>query len=190
MKSLKLLAVLLIGASALALSASPARAVDIISDYLHVFNAGGTLVGSATSIESEPADVLREVDTDLSDPAQIGNYILIYDGRGVLSDIVGVEDNAGHAEFAYVSDPLTLANWIGAGHRFDGKEINPGTYFETLANGGIFDISFFLNPNGGAKGGTASFFSDVPDTGSAVALLGIALAGIEGVRRMIRARKA
>jgi hypothetical protein len=189
MKSLKLLAVLLIGASALALSASPARAVDVISDYLHVFNAGGTLVGSATSIETEPADVLREVDTDLSDPAQIGNYILVFEADGVtLSDIVGVEDNAGHAEFAYVSDPLTLANWIGAGHRFDGKQI--GTFVETLANGGVFDISFLINPKGGAAGGTASFFSDVPDTGSAVALLGIALAGIEGARRMIRTRKA
>ena len=30
----------------------------------------------------------------------------------------------------------------------------------------------------------------IPDSGSAVALLGIALAGIEGVRRMVRARKA
>src|SRR5438477_416879 len=32
--------------------------------------------------------------------------------------------------------------------------------------------------------------SSVPDSGSAVALLGIALAGIEGVRRAFRARRA
>jgi hypothetical protein len=35
-----------------------------------------------------------------------------------------------------------------------------------------------------------SFHQSVPDGGSAVALLGIALAGIEGVRRLIGARKA
>ena len=37
---------------------------------------------------------------------------------------------------------------------------------------------------------SSSVTSVVPDGGSAVALLGIALAGIEGARRMIRARKA
>ena len=35
-----------------------------------------------------------------------------------------------------------------------------------------------------------SFHQTVPDGGSAVALLGIALAGIEGVRRLVRTRKA
>jgi hypothetical protein len=35
-----------------------------------------------------------------------------------------------------------------------------------------------------------SFHQQVPDGGSAVALLGIALAGIEGVRRLVRTRKA
>jgi hypothetical protein len=41
--------------------------------------------------------------------------------------------------------------------------------------------------------GTLSFTNTTaatPDGGSAVALLGIALAGMEGVRRVIRARKA
>ena len=37
---------------------------------------------------------------------------------------------------------------------------------------------------------SSSVTSVVPDGGSAVALLGIALAGIEGARRMLRARKA
>jgi hypothetical protein len=51
--------------------------------------------------------------------------------------------------------------------------------------------SWVLTANQG--GGTFSFSSSngaIPDGGTTVALLGIALAGIEGVRRMFRARKA
>lgn len=51
--------------------------------------------------------------------------------------------------------------------------------------------SWVMTANQG--GGTFSFSSSnqaIPDGGTTVALLGIALAGIEGVRRMFRARKA
>ena len=194
MKSLKLLAVL-IGAAAIALSASPARAALIVSDSLTVTNSAGLIVGQAVSSEPEAANTIREVDTNLADPGQIGDYYLVFEPDGTtLSDIVGIEhglnaNGTAHAVFAYVSSPFTLADWVGSGKAFDGKQL--GSFVETTS-GGTFDISNLINPKGGAKGGTASFFSDgnVPDGGSAVALLGIALAGIEATRRMIRARKA
>ena len=51
-----------------------------------------------------------------------------------------------------------------------------------------FDRDIGGTPSSGR--GSVSAPNVVPDSGSAVALLGIALTGIEGVRRMIRARKA
>ena len=52
-------------------------------------------------------------------------------------------------------------------------------YFITAATGGVVSVSIVAQ----------SFHQTVPDGGSAVALLGIALAGIEGARRIFRARK-
>ena len=202
MKTLKLLT---IAGGAFVLSALSAHAVVTAaqfrasvpagaSDMMAVYNSAGAVVGSATSFEPESPDTVREVNTNLANPTQIGNYYLVYEPDGVtLSDIVGVAHEttfgAPHAVFAYVSGPLNIANWVGAGKAFDGVLL--GTFIEGT-DGIVVDLTSLINPSGGAKGGNAYFFSDgnVPDGGSAVALLGIALTGIEAGRRLIRARKA
>jgi hypothetical protein len=77
--------------------------------------------------------------------------------------------------------------------------LQPGDDTLTLKGTGTLHITNF-DPTPGTwvftanqKNDTFSFSSSngtVPDSGSAVALLGIALAGIEGVRRALRARRA
>jgi VPDSG-CTERM motif len=69
----------------------------------------------------------------------------------------------------------------GPGSTFDPT---PGTWSFTISNstGGPHDNFAFTFAN--------SQTAVAPDSGSAVALLGIALAGIEGVRRALRARRS
>jgi VPDSG-CTERM motif len=66
-----------------------------------------------------------------------------------------------------------------------------GSPYDTTTATWSFTIS---NPDGGPHSNFAFTFANsqttTPDGGSAVALLGIALAGIEGMRRMLRARKS
>jgi hypothetical protein len=55
---------------------------------------------------------------------------------------------------------------------------------------GTYNMSFNVSGATFTWNGTSATTPTVPDSGSAVALLGIALAGIEGVRRALRARRA
>lgn len=66
----------------------------------------------------------------------------------------------------------------GTGTANKGTDSSPAVW-SIQGNGSKFVFKF-----------SSSTTTAVPDGGSAVALLGIALAGIEGARRMIRARKA
>jgi len=78
--------------------------------------------------------------------------------------------------------------------------LQPGDDTLTLKGTGTLHITNFTDTVGSwvftanQAGDTFSFSSSnaaaVPDSGSAVALLGIALAGIEGVRRALRAHRA
>ncbi len=65
-----------------------------------------------------------------------------------------------------------------------------GTAFIDGGSGSAATWSLESTSGGGFKFTATSSTSTIPDSGSAVTLLGIALAGIEGARRMIRARKA
>lgn len=178
----------LVGTGALALALPTAVVATPVSDSLVVFNATGDLVGSATQIEdgTEHVNTLREVNTDLSNPALLGHYILMLDPDGSASDVVGV-GNAGtllapHAVFMFVSSPLDSAALVLAGFTMlDRVVIENGLASTTV------DLSSYLNPTGGAKGGTASFTSDgdVPDAGTTMALLGMALAGLGFARRKL-----
>jgi hypothetical protein len=104
------------------------------------------------------------------------------------------------------SGPLTLWSLVfgGATYSFDLNVLTsvsqPGDDTLTLRGTGILMISGgTYDPTPGAwlmtanqGGGTFSFSSStsaVPDGGTTVALLGIALAGIEGARRMFRAAR-
>lgn len=205
----------LIGAGTLALAPLPASAQRItalqffstidstMSDRLSVFEAGppgtpsGNIVGDDVTRENSIIHeaTLREVDHTLSNPALAGDYALIYDSAGHLSDIVGVDSGA---KFGYVSEieghPLNLADWVGAGKAFNGVKL---ATFTEAANGIIVDISALINPDVGGARNSAYFYSDgdtfggtppidqVPDGGLTVALLGFALVGVEGLRRKL-----
>jgi len=84
--------------------------------------------------------------------------------------------------FQPLSSPGTLvgATLIGTITNADGSVTIPAIY-----QTGFIDITA-----GAANVLLESATISTPDSGSAVALLGIALAGIEGVRRVLRARRA
>ena len=85
--------------------------------------------------------------------------------------------------FTTTPGTLTGATLIGTITNSDGSVTVPAG-----------DMTGFIDITAGAANvlleGATITTPNVPDGGSAVALLGIALAGIEGVRRVIRARKA
>jgi hypothetical protein len=99
--------------------------------------------------------------------------------------------------------PLWTFMSAGSTYSFDltvlSSRLQPGDNTLTLKGTGTLNITNF-DPTPGTWVFTANQASDtfsfsssngaVPDSGSAVALLGIALAGIEGVRRALRARRA
>ena len=111
------------GAAALVLAALPAAATTI-SDSLSVFDSNGNLIGFAASFEPEPANELTTIPNQhLGNQSLSGDYYLVFEPDGTLSDIVGLAHEGSNGFFAYVSDPLTLANWIGTGNAFDGIQL-------------------------------------------------------------------
>lgn len=70
-----------------------------------------------------------------------------------------------------------------------------GSFFITLTSADVLTLEMVISKPG--SNGRSSFtatgnksLTPLPDGGSAVALLGIAMAGIEGLRRLVRTRKA
>ena len=88
----------------------------------------------------------------------------------------------------FTFDLDTLSN----GHVQSGSMSFSGTGFAFIDGGDATSASWSLQ--GSAAGGfsfrLSSSTTAAPDGGSAAALLGIAFAGVEGVRRVLRARKA
>ena len=84
--------------------------------------------------------------------------------------------------FTHTSGTLNAATFIGSISGHDGSiTVPPG------------DQTGFIDITAGAANVLlegATITTSVPDGGSTIALLGVALGGIEGVRRMLRARKA
>jgi hypothetical protein len=89
-----------------------------------------------------------------------------------------------------MSQSNTFLNLLGSGTLFI---TGPGSPYDAAGTSGVWSFTI-SNPTGGPHDTFAFTFANsqtaVPDSGSAVALLGIALAGIEGVRRALRARKS
>ena len=81
-------------------------------------------------------------------------------------------------------------NLLGTGTLFI---TGPGSPYDAAGTSGAWSFTI-SNPTGTTHDTFAFTFANsqtaVPDSGSALALLGIALAGIEGVRRALRARRA
>jgi hypothetical protein len=119
----------------------------------------------------------------------------------VVTTLGGTQDQSVNwQETSYATDGLVnMVRFFQYGPASNGSEITvtsdhlPTGAFEPgyplVANGGTFTFPF-------ADASTAQFTDSadasesVPEGGSAVALLGIAFAGIEGARRMLRPRKA
>jgi hypothetical protein len=193
MKSLKLFLVSVISASAFVLIASPAKAV--LSDSLTMYEPGGAFVAGTSADENEPPGALYSFNHQHSNPAFIGQWIAILNPvTGQISDVVGVANQGGNV-FGFMSSDNLTPGQIAA---YFASPVPLETLTET-AGGITIDsrtdpfLSLFINPADLALGRYVIFQSDgdapVPDGGSAVALLGIALVGIEGVRRLFQARK-
>ena len=214
MKSLKVILISFVGAVALLVAVSPARAVFAPppppppSDIMQLFTASTAPLPTESAIATEAGELAKPTlgpaslffFDSFSNVAATGTYIAIADSPGgPISDVIGVTGVfAGvgiTSAFAFQSDAgetgLTPAQ-IAA----DGFFTQLGPTLVEGPNGIFLDsrtnafMASFIDFTKTGPGAFLTFFSDGPDSGSAVALLGIALAGIEGLRRRIGARKA
>jgi hypothetical protein len=209
MKTFQTISITLVGAVALIISASTTRADPSPSDQMFLYNNVGSLQESAVAFEAD--EIAKQAATGLplynfnsfASTTAVGNFIRIVDAEGVTSDVIGVIlvpsiNGLLVPNFAFLSGAneagLTDAQIVLAGFNLAGQQGAPlvedpltGIFLDSATNPIMLSfIDLTRDP-----GGRLTFFSDgVPDGGSAVALLGIALAGIEGLRRMIGARKA
>lgn len=176
------------------LAVSPAYAQGPESDHLQAFGSAGGQIGFVNAFEdTEGGTHLFSFDSNYSDPLQLGHWIAILDSaNGPISDVVGVASSdgtfaAGTNVFGFLSDGdgtgLTAAQ---IAHFFN--QANPDATFIEAGNGIFIDVSRYLNQaNSTSKGGSAFFFSDgAPDGGATVSLLGLALVGIQFLRRKFK----
>jgi VPDSG-CTERM motif len=118
-----------------------------------------------------------------------------YTGGGGPNSFLRVDETinagAGILGASHLSAPLDTSDFPGSEETIEGDNLfpigGPQPFLNVskdihLSVVGAGDVSLSLVEQ--------SFHQSVPDGGSAVALLGIALAGIEGVRRLVRTRKA
>jgi len=134
------------------------------------------------------------------DPSQFGKPLALreVDG-GPITDVVGVANGGGtrpNYTISFMSaGSLTKADdFLEMAHDYFGDDESKWTI--EVETGGTYPIDRFINRDfcHGCTGTFQSYTCEegaacprAPDGGSAVALLGIALAGIEGLRRKLRA---
>src|SRR5436190_8862755 len=96
----------LLGVVALVLVALPAQA-QVVSDTLSVFNPGGSVFISAPASEGSEATGISFVAAAF-DPAQFGNYTVLLEPDGTISDVFGIASVPGvGAGLALASDGAT-----------------------------------------------------------------------------------
>jgi hypothetical protein len=170
-----------------------------------------TTIGTATgfitaSVFSDPTNTFGA--GDLTFVYQISNNASSTDAliRGTATNFTGFMTDVGY----------TLTGGSIPGGAFVNGTVIPGTVDRLQPSGDTVGFNFLAAPIGpgmttvaliiqtnatrftsgnfsvidGGVATVAAFSPTLPDGGSAVALLGIALAGLEGVRRMFRARKS
>ncbi len=188
-----ILTLLVIGLVGCGLFSQQAQAVPITGGISlaggYTTNTGN--VNTATAFTSFPSVFVTSVS---------GSYTGV--GTGLGSPLVTMNPFT----FNPFNGPITpLWTFMSAGSTFSfdltalTSILQPGDDTLTLKGTGTLHITNFTD-TAGTWIFTANQFSDtfsfsssngaVPDSGSAVALLGIALAGIEGVRRALRARRS
>jgi VPDSG-CTERM motif len=188
-----ILTLLIIGLVSCGLFSQQAQAGPIVGGISlggsYATNTGN--VNTATSFTSFPSVVVFSVS---------GSYAGVPTG---LSSPVVTMTPFTFNPFSAPVIPLWTFMFSGSTYSFDltvlSSRLQPGDNTLTLKGTGLLHITNFTDTPGtwtftaNQAGDTFSFSSSnaaVPDSGSAVALLGIALAGIEGVRRALRARRA
>jgi hypothetical protein len=191
--------VVLAAGSALAATISTAG----LSDYLAGFNANGVQIKFSAAPVGVPEGGLNLfiVDDGFGNPAKAGQAYVLYEPTPpgsalVISDIVSVKQTFANGQptglwgIAYVSDngtPLSLTD-PGLLAAFGVTAFTVvGSATEDRNLGATIDVTPLVN-QANYSGATAQFFSDgdsVPDGGATVALLGLALAGVEGLRRRV-----
>ena len=190
-----ILTVLIIGLVSCGLFSQQAQAVPITGGISlagnYVTNTGN--LNTATAFTSFPAVFVMSVS---------GSYTGV--GTGVSSPSVTM-NGFSFNPFSSSVTPLWTFMSAGSTYSFDltvlSSTLQPGDNTLTLKGTGTLHITNFTDTAGtwvftaNQLSDTFSFSSSngavgAPDSGSAVALLGIALAGIEGVRRALRARRA
>src|SRR6266404_5767882 len=187
-----ILTVLIIGLVSCGLFSQQAQAVPITGGISlagnYVTNNGN--LNTATAFTSFPFVFVTSVS---------GSYAGVPTGTSVTMN--GFSFNP----FSSSVTPLWTFMSAGSTYSFDltllSSRLQPGDNTLTLKGTGTLHITNFTDTAGtwvftaNQLSDTFSFSSSngavgAPDSGSAVALLGIALAGIEGVRRALRARRA
>jgi hypothetical protein len=173
----------LISAGALALAAVPAFAIP--SDVMVYYN-NNNVVASATAVEdgteaSGQLYVIPEIPEADLNPAQNGHPIALVEPDSSISDIFGLATIGTVCPLGFMSDPIDL----NLAQLYFGPEA--GWTFVSEVDGQVYDATAFLSPSSQSAGFTATFTSDgdVPDGGLTLALLGFALAGMEGLRRKL-----
>ena len=164
------------------LAASTAYAVP--SDLVIIRNGGGKITFErALSENGEGLEML--VVPGVGDGTQAGLYSVVSGANDTISDVFGVNN---FGQLMFLSDPTPEDILLFF------TKINPKDLFPYDEKNRIDGASQYLDPDLFKLGFRVDFFSDddhghlpVPDGGSTVALLGIALAGIEGLRRKLRA---
>ncbi len=190
-----ILTVLIIGLVSCGLFSQQAQAVPIVGGISlaggYVTNTGN--INTATAFTSFPFVIVTGVS---------GSYTGV--GTGLGSPVVTMNPFSFNPFSAAVTPLWTFVS-AGNTYSFDLTLLSltqQGNNSLTLNGTGTLHITGFTDTPGtwvftaNQASDTFSFSSSnaavavAPDSGSAVALLGIALAGIEGVRRVLRARRS
>jgi hypothetical protein len=195
----RFLACSLLAGVSLVFASLPVRADGIILSDAFIFYVNGTFNSvSGVAETDEGAPTVNIVTNVHGDHSMVGKATELLEPDRSISDIFGVIDYSnvasvvtstgctpdnpltgatGTCDFlSYSSDPGAVTSAFG-GVAF--------TFFETAANGGLFDATAYLNPGLLANLWTATFFSDVervPEPGSLL-LFGAGLLAFAGAFR-------
>jgi hypothetical protein len=119
-----------------------------------------------------------------------GTLTLFFSDSGFNASGTGVDTIGGTQDNGYVTDCIQKngKNVMLLGPLYGSPFSGTTSGNMTLTPTDLLSLGVYIHHTGaGLTTGDKDY--QIPDGGSAVALLGVALAGIEGVRRMFRARK-